>query len=86
MQKRVLAGLPILAASLIFLGLWIAEKIAVPSVEIGIKPIHCFQSKSSRSPNYYPADNSGKPTLEISHRNERRIIQRLLLFPVDLLL
>ena len=31
MQKRILVGLPILAASLIFLGLWIAEKIAIPS-------------------------------------------------------
>ncbi len=31
MQKRILAGLPILAASLIFLSLWIAEKLAIPS-------------------------------------------------------
>ena len=31
MQKRILAGLPILAASLIFLSLWIAEKMAIPS-------------------------------------------------------
>jgi hypothetical protein len=30
MQKRVLAGLPILAGALIFLGLWIANKLTTP--------------------------------------------------------
>jgi hypothetical protein len=50
MQKRVLAGLPILAASLIFLGLWIAEKMAIPSWKSEINQYIAFKVSPADPP------------------------------------
>jgi hypothetical protein len=50
MQKRVLAGLPILAAALICLGLWIAEKITIPPWQSELNQYIAFQASSSDPP------------------------------------
>jgi len=50
MQKRVLAGLPILAAALIFLGLWIAEKNTMPPWQSELNQYIAYQSSASDPP------------------------------------
>jgi hypothetical protein len=50
MQKRVLAGLPILAAALIFIGLWIAEKITIPPWQLELNQYIAYQASPSDPP------------------------------------
>ena len=50
MQKRILAGLPILAAALIFLGLWIVEQLSAPPWQSDLNQYIAYQASSSDSP------------------------------------
>jgi hypothetical protein len=49
-QKRVLAGLPLLVAALIFLGLWIANKNTTPSWRVELEQYIAYKVNLSNSP------------------------------------
>ena len=50
MQKRVLAGLPLLTAALIFLGLWIANKLTTPPWKSELNQYIAFKVSPSDPP------------------------------------
>ena len=63
MQKRILAGLPILAASLIFLSLWIAEKMAIPSWKSELNQYIAFKISPADPPIHLQRGHSSQKAM-----------------------